>query len=209
MMNQERLRKVTGSNARGATRCPVSTLVIAFGWGRSALVGNALYMLFQKKKILKYDLSTGQVSVMKVPPVRTTKVSKPYVPIELMTMEDGHLEFARVVRSRLFLWSRDAEDVGWELREVIELKDLLPLVDPLAAATPDLVCFAEGVGVIFLTVGFGTFALDVKSNWVAKVYEGSGVKCLVPYINFCTPGTNLRHPHHHLFPNTASLTFVS
>ncbi|TVU40498.1 hypothetical protein EJB05_13965, partial [Eragrostis curvula] len=143
------------------------------GWGRSALVGNVLYMLFQKKKkrILKYDLSTGQKSVIKVPPVRTTKVSKPYVPIELMTMEDGRLGFARVVRSRLFLWSTNAEGARWELREVIELKDLLPLEDPIAAATPNLVGFAEGVGVIFLTVGLGTFALDVKFNRVAKVHS--------------------------------------
>jgi hypothetical protein len=161
------------------------------GWERSALAGNALYFALQKSdRILKYDLGTREKSVVELPFVRTNQIFSPFKPIELTTMEDGRLGFARVEESRLCIWSRDGKDVRWVLSKVIDLKKLLHL-DCSSAKIPQLVGFAEGVGVVFLNDGDDTFAVDLNSGRWRKVYEGSNITCVVPYISFCDPGTQL------------------
>ncbi|CAL5077333.1 unnamed protein product [Urochloa decumbens] len=86
------------------------------GWERSVLVGNALYFVLEDgDRILRYDLGTREISVVELPFVRINQMFSPLEPIELTTMEDGGLGFVRVEESRLCIWSRDDEDVGWAL----------------------------------------------------------------------------------------------
>ncbi|CAL5077727.1 unnamed protein product [Urochloa decumbens] len=153
---------------------------------RSALVGSALYFLFyENDRILKYDLKTREMTPMELIPcyVGTNLTSKPFV--ELMSMEDGRLGFARLEESRLCLWSRDFKDLGWMLSRVIELDNRIPFNASLAKYTY-LAGFAEGVSTMFVSVGDGVFAIDLKSSKVMKVYEGP-ITCVVPYMSFCTP----------------------
>ncbi|CAN6212910.1 unnamed protein product [Urochloa humidicola] len=154
----------------------------------NALVGDALYFVFEKNdRILKYDLRTREImSLMKLPCYQgISLISGPFV--ELMAMEDGRLGFARLEGSRLCLWSRDDEDVGWALNKVTELEKLLPF--DVSMDYIRLVGFAEGVNVIFVSVSDVVFTIDLNSSKVMEVYEGS-ITCVVPYMSFCTPGTN-------------------
>ncbi|XP_062188961.1 uncharacterized protein LOC133892293 [Phragmites australis] len=161
-------------------------------WARSALVGNALYFVFEMNdRILEYDLGTREMPVMQLPAAITSLVSTPYGPIELMAMEDGRLGFARVQESRLCIWSKDVEDAGWTLSKDIELEKLLPLNNGSPTAAHDLVGFADGIGLVFVKVEDGIFTVDLKSGRTRKVCEGSYITSVVPYVNFCTPGTSL------------------
>jgi len=163
-------------------------------WTRSALVGNALvFALSGYRRILKYDLGTQQMSVIRLPYVRTNMIFTDFVPIQLTTLEDGRLGFARVEKSNeLCLWSRGEGDdnvEGWTLCKVIDLKGLFPLVDSFDLKYC-LVGFAERVCVAFVGVQGGLFTIDMKSGLMKKVSEGLRICfCAVPYINFCTPGT--------------------
>ncbi|OQU81126.1 hypothetical protein SORBI_3006G013600 [Sorghum bicolor] len=113
-----------------------------------------------------------------------------FVPIELTTLEDGRLGFARVEKStELCLWSRgegDDDVEGWTLCKVIDLKGLFPLVDSFDLKNC-LVGFAESVCVAFVAVQGGLFTIDMKSGLMKNVSVGSDICCAVPYINFCTP----------------------
>ena len=88
-------------------------------WERSALVGNALFFVLHRyDRILRYDLGTQQMSVIRLPYVCTNMLFTDFVAIELTTLEDGRLGFARVEKSNeLCLWSRgEVDDVeGWTL----------------------------------------------------------------------------------------------
>ena len=77
---------------------------------------------------------------------------------------------------------------GHYICKVIDLKGLFPLVDSLDLKHC-LVGFAESVCVAFVSVQGGHFIIDMKSGLMKKVYEGPGICCAVPYINFCNPGT--------------------
>ncbi|XP_066392999.1 uncharacterized protein [Miscanthus floridulus] len=156
----------------------------------SALVGKTIFFALRSyERILKCDLGTQEMSVIRLPYVRTNTIFTDYVPIELTTLEDGRLGFARVEKSNeLCLWSRgEGDDVeGWTLCKVIDLKDLFPLVDS-CDLEHCLVGFAESVCVAFVAVHCGLFTIDMKSGLMKKVSEGPGICRAVPYINFCTP----------------------
>lgn len=71
---------------------------------RGALVGNTLYFLFQDRtSILEYDLATGDISVIPLPPASYSYIR--WMPMVLTTTEDGGLGFAGVADDRLHLWS--------------------------------------------------------------------------------------------------------
>lgn len=77
----------------------------------------------------------------------------------------------------------------------IDLVKQLPVV-PFSTARPRMVGVAEGVGegigLAFMSFGNVVFTVDLKSDKVEKVYEGLGVvTAIIPYMNFCTPGTSL------------------
>lgn len=103
-----------------------------------------------------------------------------------------------MAESTLYVEPRDGE-LGWGEMKTTAFKNLPPLhTSPIA--TPHLVGFAEGNGLVFLRIGNEIFSLDIKSNrvtmldWLKKVYEGSGITSIVPYINFCPPGICLTCP---------------
>jgi len=154
---------------------------------RGALAKNALhFMIGNENSILRCNLRTLKMSVIHLPRLHSDRRLTPPVPIMLTTMEDGRLGFAVVEGSRFCLWSIDGGELGWLLVKVIDLKKLLPL-DASSTANPRLLGFAEGVGVIFLSVGNEIFTVDLKSTLVNKVYEGSGVTGIIPYMTLCTP----------------------
>jgi hypothetical protein len=112
-----------------------------------------------------------------------------------MTMEDGQLGFARIVGSRLLLWSMKTDPeghAGWSQVRVLELETLLP-----ADAFPisdDYVGFAHGVGVFFVPTEDrqSIFSIDLNSGWVRNEDCGDGqTHGVVPYTSFYTPGTDL------------------
>ncbi|KAL6622695.1 hypothetical protein ACP70R_032574 [Stipagrostis hirtigluma subsp. patula] len=76
----------------------------------TALAGNALYFVIDASySILEYDLATRKMSVIHLP-----KTSVDFA--VLTTMEDGGLGFARLVESKLYLWSMEGDfdgDAEW------------------------------------------------------------------------------------------------
>ncbi|CAN6180943.1 unnamed protein product, partial [Urochloa humidicola] len=88
--------------------------------------------------------------------------------------------------SKLYMWSRNDGpqlDAGWTQNRVIELETLLPSY----ATSPDVVGFAEGIGVIFVRADDVLFTIDLKTCKVKKVCQGKGIHSIVPYMSFYTP----------------------
>ncbi|KAL6646572.1 hypothetical protein ACP70R_018180 [Stipagrostis hirtigluma subsp. patula] len=148
----------------------------------AALVGNALYFnIACGSGILKYDFSTWEMSVINTPrcPGRCIVVTT--------TAHNGGLGLATIHGSRLHLWSWEAgpnQDMGWTQREVVELNGQLP-ADALTIS-PYLVGFMDRVEVFFFRAFNGLFGIDLKSGHVRKLHRGSGIRSVVPYVNFCT-----------------------
>ncbi|PUZ68855.1 hypothetical protein GQ55_2G061600 [Panicum hallii var. hallii] len=152
----------------------------------TALVGNALYFLIDAtQSILECDLATMNMSVIPLPPEHFVDFAV------LTTMEDGQLGFARIVGSKLLLWSMKMDPeghAGWSQVRVLELETLLP-----ADAFPisdDYVGFAHGVGVFFVPTEDrqSIFSIDLNSGWVRNEDCGDGqTHGVVPYTSFYTP----------------------
>ncbi|CAD6265076.1 unnamed protein product [Miscanthus lutarioriparius] len=114
---------------------------------RGAVVRNAFYFLFQgRTSILKYDLATGDMSVIRLPPASHS--GRSILCTVLTTTEDGGLGFARVEGDKLCLWSMEARPNGgalameWTQGRVIDLRSLLPVINLLG--------FADGLGMILV-----------------------------------------------------------
>ncbi|TVU07454.1 hypothetical protein EJB05_47512, partial [Eragrostis curvula] len=150
----------------------------------SVLVGKALYFLFEhNKEILEYDLPTGEMSILELPCDRCSQL------VTLTTMDDGRLAFATMDEQyRLCLWSKDHQGLGWSLTIVIELEKKIPVdASLLLAITPYLVGSTESFGLIFLKVKRDLFTIDLRTGRVTKVYHGSRISVVVPYMSFYTP----------------------
>ncbi|KAL6647183.1 hypothetical protein ACP70R_014620 [Stipagrostis hirtigluma subsp. patula] len=149
------------------------------------LVENALYfMLHLWTAVLKYDLTTREISVIRLPPTINLLHSV------LMTMEGGGLGIARVGDSILYQWSREEghnENDGWTQSKVIDLETLLP-VDAFKTSV-HVDCFADGTSVIFVKTADGLYSIDLKSIQVKKleVGVGTGFFNIVPYMSFYKP----------------------
>ena len=162
------------------------------------LAGDAIYFRCLSHVILKFNLTTRRISRIRLP-----GTIDPH-DVVLAANQDGGLEFAKAVGSRLHLWSREAnllddEDAGWTRRRVIELKTLLPTK---ALSTPIHVLgfAADGVDVIFVQTCDGIFTIYPKSDRVMKLEpfgrENESMRLSVGkillYVNFYTPNFN-RH----------------
>ncbi|KAL6647732.1 hypothetical protein ACP70R_015169 [Stipagrostis hirtigluma subsp. patula] len=155
----------------------------------TALAGNALYFVIDASySILEYDLATRKMCVIHLP-----KTSVDFA--VLTTMEDGVLGFARVVESKLCLWSLEDDfdgDAEWTPTRVIQLETVLP-VDALSI-TSDFVGFAHGVGLFFVGTADGLFTIDLKSGQVKMVSDefcsDGGIHGVVPYTRFYIPEVN-------------------
>ncbi|CAL5034521.1 unnamed protein product [Urochloa decumbens] len=154
------------------------------------LMGNTLYfLLFSQPGILKYDLTTREVSVIDIP-----LGFHPHH-IVLMTMEDGTLGFAAMGRgSKIYIRSRvvgpDGDDAGFTKCRVIDLPK--PLDEP--GISTCVSGFAHDVGVLFIWTCYGLYSMDIKSEHVRKLPTTSYCERfadVVPYLNFHTPGTAL------------------
>ncbi|WVZ61583.1 hypothetical protein U9M48_011435 [Paspalum notatum var. saurae] len=159
---------------------------------RSALVGAALYFVFLcGERILEYDLRTKATSVIALPRARTSLPFRLFGPVELTTMEDGWLGFARVEKSRLCLWSRQVEnDAGWALSKSIDLEKVIPVQRPWTTRPYLVGSAAEGVGAVFLMPEDQLFMVDLRSGRATKVYghpRTASLDMVVPYMNFFTP----------------------
>ncbi|CAD6271816.1 unnamed protein product [Miscanthus lutarioriparius] len=154
---------------------------------RGALVGNTLYFLLQDRtSILKYDLATGDISVIRLPPASYSYIR--WMPMVLTTTEDGGLGFAGVAGDRLHLWSvvlrpnGGALAMGFAQGRTIDLSRLPPSIVMLG--------FADDAGIILLATIDGLISVDQKSGRIYKLVDGGDFyrdNCIVPYVRFYTP----------------------
>ncbi|BAT14619.1 Os11g0583300 [Oryza sativa Japonica Group] len=115
----------------------------------------------------------------------------------LMTAESGGgggLGFAFVRRSMLHLWSREPTGDGamaWSPLRGINLEPLLTVLirrpPEHHSVTPNLVGFADGVGVIFAEIDGDVFTIEVSSRRGKKVYRREDIHTIFPYTSFYTP----------------------
>ncbi|CAM0148613.1 unnamed protein product [Urochloa decumbens] len=147
---------------------------------RAAVAGGALYFVCQRRtNLLKYDLGTGAMSVVRLPPASHNQR------IALTTAaEHGGLGFVRMDGYRLGLWSMVGRPDGggaveWTRDRVIDLRTLLPVIDLLG--------YAHGHGIVLVGTVDGFFYVDQKSGRITKVGDGPGFYNVVPYVSFCTP----------------------
>lgn len=155
----------------------------------SALVGSTLYFAFQMgTAVLEYDLGTWEMWVVRLPPAHND-----WQRIVLAASGSGGLGFATADKSRIYLCSREVlpgGDAHWTRTRVIELDKLHPA--GAISVFPEVVSFADGVGVIFLRTGDGLFTVDLKSSQVTKVSKDIGFSGIFPYMSFHTPGDGVR-----------------
>lgn len=159
----------------------------------STLVDSALYFLINRgDEILKYDLGTQNMSFIDLPDSDTDRR-----PIVLMTIEDGTLGFAKMLYSKLQLWTREVGHDGvalWVRSKKIKIKLPPPygrsyLQDTLSGG-PKLIGFADSVGMFFMQTAAELFMIDYKSGRVRKAcLKKNGISHIVPYASFYTPGT--------------------
>ncbi|OEL16528.1 hypothetical protein BAE44_0022453 [Dichanthelium oligosanthes] len=155
------------------------------------LVGNALYFRFQlSARILRYDLGAGEVSVIERPPTCADRFRGRAV---LVSMEDGRLGFAAVHEARLSLWSREVASDGesrWTQSRVIELGTMLPAHS--LWSFPDLIGFADGVGVFFLwTVAGGLHLVNLQTGLLRRFRTELDIYGVVPYVSYYIPALRI------------------
>ncbi|KAL6647776.1 hypothetical protein ACP70R_015213 [Stipagrostis hirtigluma subsp. patula] len=147
---------------------------------RGALIGDEIYFtLTLGARILKYDLGKHCLSAIDSPDVYDWGAV-------VMQTKDSLLGLAGVRGSSLHLWSRKVNPKGvarWLLCRVIELEKLFP--DPCNRA--NVIGFAAGVQVIFISTDFGTFTIDLKSGRSRRVSNNGNYDNVVPVMSFYTP----------------------
>ncbi|CAL5091896.1 unnamed protein product [Urochloa decumbens] len=169
---------------------PVSAyLDTSYGSGtstqNSVLVGKALYFKNNLGTLVKkYDCELCKVvSTIPLPQWSMERSSV------LITMEDGGLGCVALLMYSLYLWSRKGDykvDNGWLQSSVIDLQWTLRIDTLPTTPWMDVVGFADGIGTIFLRMNYVLFTIDLKTNKVKEVYNGS-ICSVVPYMGFCTP----------------------
>ncbi|KAF8713898.1 hypothetical protein HU200_027877 [Digitaria exilis] len=160
----------------------------------AAFVDEALhFMMDNQNKIFKLDVKTWETSVIHLPYLRYNRRLHRTLPIELIAMEDNkRLGFVVMEISRLCVWSMDESGNGWLLCNNIDLVKQLPIHASMMTDTPRMVGIAEGVGLAFIGCGSLVFTVDLETDKVEKVYEGSDdIMAVIPYMNFCTPVTKV------------------
>ncbi|KAF7088340.1 hypothetical protein CFC21_091463 [Triticum aestivum] len=153
---------------------------------RVAAIGDAVYFtLSRSSAIAKYDCGKNRLSVIDPPPP-DTEVYGGF--ITLMVMEDNSLGLAGVKDFSLHLWSRKVNGAAkWVPCMVIDLQKIMPMAKPLKGNGANVVGFAEGLGVIFVSTEGGLFTIDLKSRLLKKVDEPGVYFSVLPYMSFYTP----------------------
>jgi hypothetical protein len=158
----------------------------------AVLVGNALYFGILLTNItLKYNFESREMSWIELPFSDECALSywRQYV---LTSTVEGVLGLVTLADSKLCLWLRnDAPefDAGWTQSRVIDLKTLLPPLDGVFSSLY-LVGFADGLGILFMMVENVLYSIDLKTCKV-ELYQHRGIKNIIPYMSFYTPGTCL------------------
>ncbi|CAD6226982.1 unnamed protein product [Miscanthus lutarioriparius] len=164
------------------------------GASRAVVIGDQVYLfrLFLGDQILKYDLRRHCLSAIDSPGFYSKDTD-----VELMTTEDGLLGLAGARRSTLHLWSRTANNAGWEQSRVIDLRTMM-ISSPAGAGNDDnssiinganVIGFAEGVkNAIFVGTNAGTFVIDLKSERARKICDTWIDNPVVPFMTFYSPG---------------------
>ncbi|RCV09389.1 hypothetical protein SETIT_2G023800v2 [Setaria italica] len=149
---------------------------------RAAVIGDEIYFTLRRgHAIIKYDGCNNCLSMINPPPHDAYGIA-------LMVMDDSSLGFVCIEGSSLYLWSRKVSSEGaaeWVQCRVIELKTIIPVVDP--GEVPFVVGAAEGVGAIFISTDAGLFTIEIKSGRVRKVDEPGDYFSVLPYMSFYTP----------------------
>ncbi|CAL5091698.1 unnamed protein product [Urochloa decumbens] len=190
-----------GSDRRGSKACVYSSEAGAWNAPASVHFRKSLFMdclsyamlvgdddlYFRIKmcgKIIKYDLRKHCLSVIEDPPFRCHYNSA------LMVTEDVLLGAAIIEDSTLQIWSREVKQEGvarWVQRSVTKLDTLIPASSYLL--NQPRVCFAEGLGIVYVNTDVGLFSIDVKSWQVNKVSRHRDWYNCIPFLSFYTPGT--------------------
>uniref|UniRef100_A0ACD5WDX1 Uncharacterized protein n=1 Tax=Avena sativa TaxID=4498 RepID=A0ACD5WDX1_AVESA len=162
---------------------------IDFSFSSGVLVGRSLcYFLSDTALIVEYDLARHTLTVLDPPPPGSQYRDDT---LSLMVAEDGGLGLSQTLDQHLKLWSRKASsgtDAEWVLSRVIYLENLLPNGALVNQTRPlDVLGFAEGANVIFVTTVIGLLTVELESGRVRKVYDNHGFCNLIPVVGFYTP----------------------
>jgi hypothetical protein len=155
------------------------------------LVGNTVYFTCDPHinfKIVGYNIVAQELTVVWPP-----SQHEDYSCTVIVKAEDATLGFAGVQNGRLYLWSTKPGpdgDLEWVQRRVVQHKTMLRtrgLTNP-----PEVVGFADGLGLIFVRTGNTVFSMELKTGHVRKLYtckSRNDEVIVVPYMSFYTPGT--------------------
>ncbi|KAI4986258.1 hypothetical protein ZWY2020_018888 [Hordeum vulgare] len=138
---------------------------MCFTFYSSVLVGRSLlYFMSDDGCILEYDFAGHGLTVFD-PPNYESMYDGRY---NIMLAEDGGLGVSQEMNPHLKLWTREViegADARWVMSRVIYLENLLPdgaLIE--AASSVDVLGFAEGANVIFVTTVAGVFTIELQSE---------------------------------------------
>ncbi|CAN6356039.1 unnamed protein product [Urochloa humidicola] len=113
-----------------------------------------------------------------------------------MLTEDSSLGLADVRDSNLYLWSWKVNPEGvaeWVNYRVIKLQTLHCICNPFAT---NVIVFAEGVDVIFMSTFVGMFTVELRSGKMTKVGGTEDYDSVLPIMSFYTPDCG-RGKHRH------------
>uniref|UniRef100_A0ACD5YVE4 Uncharacterized protein n=1 Tax=Avena sativa TaxID=4498 RepID=A0ACD5YVE4_AVESA len=151
--------------------------------GSKALVGNVLYFSCYHDIILRYDLSSRELSVMDWPPMDPGHDSV------LMKTDEGVLGCTMIQESEFCFCSMETGPdgaVAWSQPRFVELEEQL-----LPSRPFDVIGFVDGPDVFYLRAGSCIFTAELKSGRVKKIpinrFSVIANFTLIPYMSFYTP----------------------
>ena len=164
---------------------PEPNLEIA-GFQPKAIVGNVLYFnCILGSTIPRFDYISNELSVIHGPGIGMADPPT----CALMEIKKGVLGCASRQEPGFCLWSMDTVpdgSVAWTQRRVIELDlEMFPSADP-----PNVIGFADGIGVFYLRTSRGIFTLDLQSGRVKNMLPITTYSA-IPYMSFYTPGASV------------------
>lgn len=138
-------------------------------------------------RILKYDLSAQEISLVDLPPGCH---QGPQILLTTATQYGG-LEVARVDKqARIHIWSMETGPNGlvrWVPDDRVIDLGTMRLANPHPFYVADIV---HSLGAIIIWARDGVFSVDIKSKRVTKLCQERRIVNFVPYVSFCTPGTD-------------------
>uniref|UniRef100_A0ACD5TS33 Uncharacterized protein n=1 Tax=Avena sativa TaxID=4498 RepID=A0ACD5TS33_AVESA len=155
----------------------------------ATLLGNALYWLSNRDRIIEFDLDGHSLAVITGPPVTNDMRRQDH---RIIRAEDGALGFAVLAFPHFQMWQRNVNCHGvatWVPWKNFEIHTILGLSSQIQEGFECLMGYSDDTDVVFLLLGYSIYMVQLKSKQFRELHETKHITRCVPFTSFYTPGT--------------------